>query len=161
MAPAEKRKKILAVASLGGHWIQLLRIVKGLEDRYDIEFMSTNPGAAIMTGGRPLHLVRDFSRWNPLQLLPASWAVMRTLRKVRPDAIVSTGAAPGLVAIALGRMMGCRTVWVDSVANAATLSGSGRLASKIAGRTFTQWPAVAGGKVKYAGSIFGENPADR
>ena len=29
-------KKILAVASIGGHWIQLLRIMKGLEDKYEI-----------------------------------------------------------------------------------------------------------------------------
>ena len=32
----KNKKKILAVASIGGHWIQLLRITAGLAADYDI-----------------------------------------------------------------------------------------------------------------------------
>lgn len=155
---AGNKKKILAVASLGGHWVQLLRIIRGLEDEYEIEFMCTDPGASVMTSGRTLYHVKDFSRWNPLRIFPATFSVIKALRASRPDAVISTGAAPGLVAITIARLMGKRTVWVDSVANAATMSGSGKVARHIAGRTYTQWPELAAGKVQYAGSIFGEDP---
>ncbi len=159
----KNRKKILAVASLGGHWVQLLRIIRGLEDDYDIEFMCTDAGASVMTSGRKLYLVKDFSRWNPLGLFPAAISVWKAIRAARPDAVISTGAAPGLVAITIARMMGIRTIWIDSVANAAALSGSGKVAQHIAGRTYTQWPELAKGKVQYAGSIFGEEarPSDK
>lgn len=152
----QKRKKLLAVASLGGHWVQLLRLCKALADDYDIEYVCTDSGAASMTGGAPLHVVRDFSRWDAYRL-PASIVTMRRLlRTVRPDAVVSTGAAPGLVAVAVARAMGIKTIWVDSIANSAALSGSGRIAARIADRTFTQWPQLAVGKVEYHGNIFGE-----
>lgn len=160
MAPSDhtSRPKVLAVASLGGHWIQLLRIARALEQKYDIEYMCTDAGAKATVGDSPLHLVRDFSRWNPLGLIPAACAVVRTLRRIRPVAVISTGAAPGLVTVAIARAMGIRTIWVDSVANAATLSGSGKMAARIAGRTFTQWPSVAcPPDVIYAGSVFGKD----
>lgn len=37
------QKKILAVASIGGHWVQLLRIARPLEKRYEVVYMSTHP----------------------------------------------------------------------------------------------------------------------
>ena len=44
-------KKILAVASIGGHWVQLLRIARPLEERYEVVYMSThlnvNPWSAL------------------------------------------------------------------------------------------------------------------
>lgn len=36
-------KKILAVASIGGHWVQLLRITRPLEEHYEVVYMSTHP----------------------------------------------------------------------------------------------------------------------
>lgn len=33
------QKKILAVASIGGHWVQLLRIARPLEKRYEVVYM--------------------------------------------------------------------------------------------------------------------------
>lgn len=45
------RKKILAVASIGGHWVELLRITRPLEGRYEVVYMSTtlnvNPWSAL------------------------------------------------------------------------------------------------------------------
>ena len=39
--------------------------------------------------------------------------------------------------------MGCRTLWVDSIANGERLSTSGRLARKVATKVLSQWPDVA------------------
>lgn len=153
---ASKRKKVLAVASLGGHWVQLLRICHALSDAYDIEYVCTDGGAAAMTGGAPLHVVRDFSRWDAYRLPGEFMTLRRIIRRVHPDAVITTGAAPGLVAVAVARLEGIRTLWIDSIANSAALSGSGRIAARIADSTFTQWPALATDKVKYYGNIFGE-----
>jgi hypothetical protein len=45
--------------------------------------------------------------------------------------------------IALGRLTGARTLWIDSIANSERMSSSGRLARKLAHQTISQWPEVA------------------
>ena len=42
---------------------------------------------------------------------------------------------------------------LDSVANVDELSLSGRLASETADLCLTQWPQLAGGRVKYVGAV--------
>ena len=149
-------KKILAVASIGGHWVQLLRIARPLEGRYEVVYMSTHPKCKSMVGTCRFHTMMDFSRWNAWKMLPASFNILGILLKERPVAIVTTGAAPGLLTIILGRMTGIKTIWVDSVANVQTMSACGKLARKFATHVYTQWPGLATAQVHYAGNIFGD-----
>lgn len=148
-------KKIIAVASIGGHWVQLLRIVKPLEEHYEVVYMSTHPKCKSMVGNHRFHTIMDFSRWDAWKMLPASFTILAFLLKERPAAIVTTGAAPGLLTIVIGRMVGIKTIWIDSVANVEHLSASGRLAYKFASRTYTQWPDLAVDNIVSAGNIFG------
>lgn len=149
-------KKILAVASIGGHWVQLLRIAKPLEEHYEVVYMSTHPKCKSMVGNHCFHSIMDFSRWNAWKMLPASFKILAFLLKERPAAIITTGAAPGLLTIVIGRMVGIKTIWVDSVANVQTMSACGKLARKFANYVYTQWPGLATSQVHYAGNIFGE-----
>ena len=71
----------------------------------------------------------------------------------RPDVVVSTGAAPGYLALRCAKLLGARTVWIDSVANVEELSLSGRIASTKADLCLTQWPHLAAGPVGYEGSV--------
>ena len=41
-------KKVLAVASIGGHWVQLLRIASSLEATHEVAYMSTHEKCATM-----------------------------------------------------------------------------------------------------------------
>ena len=156
MNRSSQSHKVMAVASLGGHWKQLLRITAPLRPDYDIVYVTTHAGAASMLPeGARLYTVADFSRWDAWRLPAVLWSLWRIIGREHPRAIVTTGAAPGLMAIVAGRMRGVRTIWIDSIANAATLSGSGKMASKIAHRVFTQWPHLAQGKVEWHGNSFG------
>ena len=70
-----------------------------------------------------------------------------------PGVVVSTGAAPGYLAIRFARMLGARTVWIDSIANVEELSMSGRDGQRDADLCLTQWPHLAGGPVRYLGAV--------
>jgi UDP-N-acetylglucosamine:LPS N-acetylglucosamine transferase len=75
--------------------------------------------------------------------------------RVRPHVVITTGAAPGYVAIRLAKLLGARTMFIDSVANARELSLSAKLAEGHADRLLTQWPSVATSTgADYAGSVF-------
>jgi UDP-N-acetylglucosamine:LPS N-acetylglucosamine transferase len=145
-------QRILAVASSGGHWVQLRRLAAAF-DGQDVAYLTTEPGYRSEVGIARFYTVNDANRWNKLALLRCGLKVLWTLLRERPTVVVSTGAAPGYLAIRGGRLMGARTVWIDSVANVEELSMSGRLASSTADLCLTQWPHLAGGNVRYIGAV--------
>ena len=134
--------RVLAIASGGGHWVQLLRMRQAFADR-DVAFCTVRDGYRAEIGDARFHVVPDANRWDKLGLVRTAWAVLRVVMGERPDIVVSTGAAPGLFGIAFGKLLGARTIWVDSIANAETLSLSGRQARRFADLWLTQWPHLA------------------
>lgn len=152
-----KRKRILAVASIGGHWVQLLRIAKPLEAKYDVAYMSTHNKCKTMVGNVRFYRQPDFNRQSAWKMILAFFIVLWVIIKERPAAVVTTGAAPGLLAIVVGSMFFRNTIWIDSVANVKTLSACGRAARLLARHVYTQWPDLADDSVDYVGSIFGDH----
>jgi UDP-N-acetylglucosamine:LPS N-acetylglucosamine transferase len=141
-APPHRRRKVLAVSSGGGHWVQLLRLMPAFED-HDATFMTVSRSYQSDVPGRRFLIVNDATRWNKFALVWAGLRILRTILIERPDVIVSTGAAPGFMAIRFGKLLGVRTVWIDSIANVAKLSLSGERIGKHADLWLTQWPHLA------------------
>lgn len=133
--------KLLAVASGGGHWIQLLRLRPAFENS-DVTWITTQADYAKDVSG-PLHVVRDANMWNKVALVIMFAQVAWLLLRIRPDVVITTGAAPGFAAILFGRVIGARTIWVDSIANSEVMSGSGAKASRWAHVWLTQWEHLA------------------
>lgn len=141
---AGKRPRVLAVASGGGHWVQLCRLRPAFEG-CDVLFVSTDPGFARDVAPAKFASVPDANRSKKLRVLwmfaRMGWIVLRH----RPAAVVTTGAAPGYAAIRFARLLGARTMWIDSVANAEELSLSGMMAGKVADEWLTQWEHLGSG----------------
>jgi len=149
-------KRVLALASLGGHWIQLMRIVTLLDkDGYETVYASTNDNLRTIINGHRYYLIENFSRWDFYKLVPMFFRLLSIIVRERPSAVITTGAAPGIVALFVARMLRIKAVWIDSIANVRRLSLSGRIASFIASCTYTQWPELSKKKIKYAGCVFG------
>jgi hypothetical protein len=147
--------KLLAVASIGGHWIQLLRIIPPSTPEFGIIYLSTHPKCATMVEGRPYYTITDFNRWDFYKLIPVFFQALRIIRKENPDLVVTTGAAPGLIALLAAKLLGKKTIWIDSIANAQHLSFSGRIASKFVSQIYTQWEMLATSDIIYAGNVLG------
>jgi UDP-N-acetylglucosamine transferase subunit ALG13 len=73
------KKKVIGVASIGGHWIQLQRIARPLEEYYEMVYVSTHPKCAAMVEGKNYYLVAhagigsiltSLRRSKPLIILP-------------------------------------------------------------------------------------------
>lgn len=148
-------KKVFVVASIGGHWIQLLRIAKPMEEKYEMVYLCTHPKCETMVEGNKFHLISDYSRWDAWKMIPSFFQLLRIVRKEKPDAIITTGAAPGLMCLLAGKILGRKTIWIDSIANVQHLSASGRIAAKFATRVYTQWKDLATDKIVFAGNILG------
>lgn len=144
---------MLAVSSGGGHWIELLRLRRAFEG-CTVHFVTVQAGYQRDIGQAPFHTVRDATAWNPAGLALLALQIAVLVLRVRPAIVVSTGAAPGLFAVVMGRLMGSRTIWVDSLANVEELSKAGRLAGRFADLWLTQWANLARPEgPEYAGQI--------
>jgi UDP-N-acetylglucosamine:LPS N-acetylglucosamine transferase len=134
-------KKVFAVASGGGHWVQLLRLRPAFAHQ-DVVFVSTNAAYGKDVDGMLL-TVTDANMNEKLKLLVMFFEMFFHLVRIRPDVVITTGAAPGFAAIVLARLLGARTIWVDSIANSEELSSSGRQAGRFAHTWLTQWEHLA------------------
>ena len=138
-----RKPRIMAVASAGGHWVQLMRL-RPAWDGMDVTYVTTDPGLrqTLVEAGTPVpdfRLITEGNRWHKRKLLKQLVELTWIMARLRPDAVITTGAAPGYFALRLGRLFGARTIWIDSMANAEELSLSGQQARRHADLWLTQW----------------------
>ncbi len=128
-------------------------VVGSFEDA-DIAYANTIDGLAEKSGVSPAYLVTDCNRDKPMANVRCATDILRIIRRERPNLIISTGAAPGIIALVIGKLFGAKTIWLDSVANSERLSLSGKFAGRIADVWLTQWSHLAADKgPKYFGSV--------
>lgn len=122
--------------------MQLLRLAPAF-DSCDVAFVTVNRAYRSQVSGHRFYAVNDATRWNKLALIKMTLALAFIMIKERPDVVVSTGAAPGYVALRIGRFIRARTIWLDSVANVERLSMSGEKMGPYADLWLTQWQHLA------------------
>lgn len=135
-------KRIIAIASAGGHWQQLM-LLRPSYEAHRVTYLTTLAGLAERFEAAPAYTVPDCNRNTLLKIVTCTFVIGWHMLRLRPHAVITTGAMPGLIALALGRVIGAKTIWVDSVANAEQMSSSGRLARKVAHLRLSQWQSVA------------------
>jgi len=145
--------RVIAVASGGGHWNELLQLRPALDD-CELHFIGTDIGWKSTVDAHNFYIVPDAHFDEPWRMIRTFFSMLRLYWKIRPQVVISTGAAPGGVAMLLGRIFRARTLWVESKANCRVHSLSGRLALRIAHIVLTQHLHLArpGGPF-YHGSI--------
>lgn len=136
------RNKILAVASGGGHWIQLLRLQPAFE-RLDVAYVGVQPSYAEEVSGHRFYAVRDVTRWDRWGIIVLVSQLIVILFWERPRVVITTGSAPGVFALALAKLLlRSKTIWIDSIANCDEMSSSGRQARRFSDAWLTQWPQL-------------------
>lgn len=148
------KTKILAVASAGGHWEQLM-LLRPTLTRYDVCYATTDLAIAHRHDIGNADRLPDCNQKTPLRSLICAFAALALVLRRRPQMIVSTGSAPGFFCLLAGRLTGARTLWIDSIANAEKISLSGSLSRIIADECWTQWEHLASGnRLHYRGALF-------
>jgi len=136
------RCDILAISSSGGHWVELTRLFPAFEGR-SVEYATTDAGRTIDVPGGRLHVLTDANKGTPWRLAICAWQVLLLVMRYRPQIIVSTGAAPGFLAILFGQLVGARCVWLDIFGLVERMTLSGRMVKPFADLYLVQWPHLA------------------
>ena len=150
---SDTQKRLLAVASGGGHWEQLMQL-RDAFGGHRIHYATTLAGLPERENLASFSIIPDCNRDKKIDSLRCVVSILKIVIRIRPQAIITTGSLPGVIALAIGKLFRIKTIWVDSVANAETLSMSGMQAKRFADLWITQWEHVAkeSGAV-YAGSV--------
>lgn len=134
---------ILAIASGGGHWIEMQRLKPAFE-HLDVVFASVYPEYEADVPGHRFYSFRDVSRWDRFGFVILTFQLLKILLIERPKILITTGSLPCCIALIFAKyLLGAKTMWIDSIANVKQLSSSGKLAGKFADVWLTQWPDLA------------------
>ena len=145
--------KILAIASPGGHWIQLNKICNPLDNRFNILYVTPNSQFISNKNNRIIKNIIDASADSKLNVLILALQLIILFVKERPKFIISTGAAPGAIAFLIAKYLPIKTIWIDSIANVKQLSRSGKIVRNSADVILTKWESLSDEKVMYKGSL--------
>jgi beta-1,4-N-acetylglucosaminyltransferase len=130
---------ILLVCSSGGHLTQLYNL-KGWWDRMDRVWVTFDkPDAtSLLAGESVIWAYHPTTRnlWNLLRNFVLAW---RTVGRLRPDIVVSTGAAVAFPFFLVAKLRGSRTVYVEVFDRMDSSTMTGRLCYPISDRFLLQW----------------------
>lgn len=139
-ATEKTRPRLLAISSGGGHWIQLLRLRPAFAG-CAVTYATVREGCrADVDEDADFRVIRDGNRWDKIDLIRSASGILWLVLRLRPEFVITTGAAPGYFGVLFGKWLGARVIWIDSVANAGELSMSGRKAGRFVDLWLTQWP---------------------
>jgi len=137
-------EKVLAIASGGGHWVQMRRMGAAFTG-LDVTFVSVQDSYAQDVPGFRFYTVRDVTRWDKWGFVVLVSQLLWIFWRERPRVVITTGSAPGFIALRLAKqLLGAKTLWLDSIANCDQMSSSGMRARRYADVWLTQWPHLRG-----------------
>lgn len=141
--PAPAARRVLLVASTGGHLSQLTGMRSEWEDldRVWVTFDKADARSSL-AGEHVVHAHHPTTRNLPNAARNLVLAV-RLLRRERPDVVVSTGAGVAVPFFVVARLMGTPTVYLEVVDRVDSRTMTGRLCRAVATRFCVQWPEQA------------------
>ena len=132
MVKRREKWRICLVASAGGHLSQLLRL-KDSWNGFDCICITTSDTVRekLQEYGK-VYVVGECNREHPMRVITVLFQCVRVILRERPDVVLSTGAAAGCIVCFLGKLIGAKVVWIDSVTNVKRISLSGRMVRYVA-----------------------------
>jgi UDP-N-acetylglucosamine:LPS N-acetylglucosamine transferase len=150
-----KKLHVCLVASAGGHTNQLLKLEKGWRGHDTFWITTTALVALKLRKYGKCYVVGECNRQVPLKIIAVVMRCLKAIVSERFDVVISTGAAVGCIVCFLGKLLGAKVIWIDSITNVERISLSGRMVRYIADLFFVQWPELAEEykNVEYIGQV--------
>jgi beta-1,4-N-acetylglucosaminyltransferase len=134
---------VLLVASSGGHLLELLELADRYEPgaRHWVTF--DKPDARTLLAGERVTYAYGPTNRHVGNLIRNAFLAARVMRRIRPRAVITTGAGVCVPFLYAARALGRRAIYVESLARIDQLSLTGRLVYPVVTHLFVQWPELA------------------
>ena len=158
--PAMNKFRVLLPSSSGGHLTEILQLTKLLDATEHLFVTEDLPLTRRLMAGRECRFVRPNGRnrdWVFWKNFVINWFLaVPILLKFRPHAIVTTGSHTAIPFCYVGKLLGCKIVFVLSFCRVDSKAAAASAVYPIADLFFVQWQQmqVAYPKSIYAGPLF-------
>ena len=155
-------KRVLFISSTGGHFSELLQL-KSLFKKYDSYIVTekdkTNENFKSEYGDRLYFLPYGTRSKMFSYVFKYFYLCLKTIYlffKIRPKYIVTTGTHTAVPMCYLGKIFGCKIIFIETFANSKSKTLSGRMIYPIANLFIVQWKEMINlyPKAVYGGSIY-------
>lgn len=150
MSGALDRPHVLLVGSAGGHLAQLMRLEPWWREFTRTWVTFDKPDARSLLAAEAVIWAHHPTTRNIPNLLRNTRLAIRHVRRLRPDLVVSTGAAVAVPFFLAARALGIPTVYVEVFDRIDSPTLTGRLCRPISSAFCVQWPEQ---QSLYPGSI--------
>jgi UDP-N-acetylglucosamine:LPS N-acetylglucosamine transferase len=155
-----KPYRILLPTSSGGHLTEIFQL-KQLLDATDHLFVTEDlPLTRQLLAGRPCRFVRPNGRnrdWTFWKNFLINWILaVPILWKFRPHAIVTTGSHTAIPFCYLGKLFGCKVIYILSFCRIDSKAAAATAVYPIADLFFIQWEQMRAAypKSRFLGPLF-------
>jgi UDP-N-acetylglucosamine:LPS N-acetylglucosamine transferase len=147
--------KVCLAASSGGHLTELLTLSESWRSHETFCITTVSVVQSNLERIGEVYVVGECNRQHPIRVLRTLLRCANVLFKERPDVVLSTGAAAGCMVCFMGKLLGAKVVWMDSITNVERISLSGRMVRHIADIFLVQWSKLAKqySNVEYVGTV--------
>lgn len=145
--------KIALVCSHGGHLTEMLRLMEAFEG-HDVFFVTyISPRTEHLAYRK--YLIENIGM-NPFRMMASFLKMISILGNEKPDLILSTGSEIAIPAMVIAKLVGIKTIFIESWCRINSKSFTGLILYHVADEFLVQWPQmlkVYGRKARFEGAV--------
>lgn len=140
-------KKVLFIASTGGHLSELLQL-KSLFEKYDSYLITEKTKSTIGLKNKYdnvnylVYGTKDHLFTYMFKFIYNCFKSLILYIKIRPKVIVTTGTHTAVPICYIGKLFGSKIIFIETFANSKTKTLSGKLVYPIANTFIVQWESM-------------------
>lgn len=145
--------KIALVCSQGGHVTEMLFLMEAFKDHEYFFITYNDPNVKQLKYKK---FLLDDVGFNPCKMMILSIRIFKILQKEKPDVIISTGAEIAIPCFFQAKIMGIKTIYIESWCRVKSKSKTGRILYYFSDIFLVQWPELLkryGKKAVYEGAV--------
>lgn len=144
--------KICLTCSHGGHLTEILQLMDAFEG-HEVFFITYEGSRS--TEIKNKYTFKNLGK-NPLRFIITTPYVLRILLKEKPDIIISTGSEIAIPVFYIGKLLGIRTMFIESLCRVKEPSLTGKIVYPVSDVFLVQWEQLLskfGKKAEYWGNV--------
>jgi UDP-N-acetylglucosamine:LPS N-acetylglucosamine transferase len=133
----------MLICCQGGHFMQMLALKSAWEDLPRVWVTTRAADTEALLGDEPAVFAYVPTARSIKNMFRNFWLAAVVIRRHRPDVLLSTGGGVTVPLFAVGKLVGARLIYVESLTRVDGPSLTGKLVYPLVDRFFVQWPEAA------------------
>lgn len=152
---AEKKRaplKLLVAATTGGHLTEAMSLLGGMADA---EFVILTEKTARMPD-KKVYFYGTIRTKSIMMVVQSFFVGLWVILKERPNWVITTGAEVGLGAVLAAKLLGRKTIFIETVTRYKNATSAGKLCYPLVNKFYVQHDAsrsLFGKKAEYIGGL--------